>query len=89
MTFLQFSQLPQARIFISVLKWAMVSSGSLSIQKIPICPEDISNLITARIPIFVDKPGAAEATVPIIMALEGPPGISNRTFLLCYLFILF
>jgi hypothetical protein len=48
------------------------------VQQLPIFTEDVRNLITARIPIFVDKPGAAGVTLPLILALEGPPGMKDK-----------
>lgn len=74
--------MPAAKIYLSVLKWSLLSTGCIPMEKLAISTEDVCNLIDERIPIFVDKPNAAQVTVPLILALEGPPGMMPLTFFL-------
>ncbi len=47
---------------------------------LPISAGDIQNVINARIPLHMRKDGddQAQVTIPIVLALEGPPGLQFR-----------
>jgi len=70
-----FSSVKDAEVSLSVLKWSLLSTGCISMDKLRISTLDVCNLINARIPISVEKPDTAQVIVALFLALDGPPGI--------------